>query len=72
MTGRMSTFAAAFSGSNGGSDHEKWWVKGHKLCQKWSNWMDGATYCYALSEQEKNIVRWVRSDCRSGTARIAG
>ena len=72
MTGRMSAFAAAFSGSKGVSDHGKWWVDGHKLCQKWSNWMDGATYCYALSEQGKNNVRWVRNDGRSGTARIAG
>ena len=72
MTGRMSTFAAAFSGSKSVSDHGKWWVDGRKLCQKWSSWMDGATYCYALSEQGRNKVRWVRNDGRAGTARIAG
>ena len=72
MTGRMSTFAAAFSGSKSVSDHGKWWVGGRKLCQKWSTWMDGATYCYALSEQGRNKVRWVRNDGQAGTARIAG
>lgn len=72
MTGRMSTFAAAFSGSKSVSDHGKWWVDGQKLCQKWFSWMDGATYCYALSEQGRNKVRWVRNDGRSGTARITG
>lgn len=72
MTGRMGTVAAAFSGSKGVSDHGKWWVDGRMLCQKWSSWMDGETYCYALSQQGKNNVRWVRNDGRSGTARIAG
>ncbi|HML93756.1 hypothetical protein [Methyloceanibacter sp.] len=71
MTGRMSTVAAAFSGNKGVSDRGKWWVDGNRLCQKWSSWMDGETYCYALS-QKGSQVRWVRNDGRSGSARIAG
>lgn len=71
MTGRMSTFAAAFSGNEGVSDRGKWWVDGNRLCQKWSSWMDGETYCYALSQNGRQ-VRWVRNDGRSGTALIAG
>jgi len=71
MKGRMSSFAAAFSGSEGVSDRGKWWVDGSRLCQKWSSWMDGETYCYTLS-RSGDRVRWVRSDGRSGTARIAG
>lgn len=71
MKGRMSSFAAAFSGSEGVSDRGKWWVDGSRLCQKWSSWMDGETYCYTLS-RSGDRVRWVRSDGRSGTARITG
>ncbi|MEM7192588.1 MAG: hypothetical protein AAF405_06905 [Pseudomonadota bacterium] len=71
MQGRMSAVAAALSGGQGLSDHGKWWVDGGQLCQKWSSWMKGQTYCYALSRAGNN-VRWVRSDGRAGTARIAG
>jgi len=71
MTGRMSTVAAALSGSRGISDRGRWWIDGSRLCQRWSSWMDSKTYCYALSQSGHN-VRWVRHDGRSGTARIAG
>ena len=70
MKGRMSTVAAALAGGEGVSDYGKWWVDGGRLCQRWSKWMDGKTYCYTLSRSGSN-VRWVRNDGRSGTARIA-
>lgn len=71
MRGSMGTVAAAFSRGDGSSDRGKWWVAGNQLCQKWSTWMEGQTHCYTLS-RSGNQVHWVRSDGRSGTARIAG
>lgn len=71
MKGSMSTVAAAFARGDGSSDSGKWWVAGDQLCQKWTSWMDGNTYCYKLS-QNGSAVRWVRHDGRSGTARIGG
>ncbi len=71
MKGNMSTVAAAFARGDGSSDSGKWWVAGDQLCQKWTSWMDGNTYCYKLS-QNGSAVRWVRHDGRSGTARIGG
>lgn len=71
MTGRMGALAAALSGSNGVSDRGRWWIDGNRLCQRWSSWMDSATYCYAL-RQSGRTVRWIRNDGRSGTARISG
>jgi len=71
MVGRMGTVAAAFSGNQSLSARGTWWVDGSRLCQRWSSWMDGETYCYALSQRGQN-VRWTRNDGRSGTARIAG
>lgn len=69
MRGSMGTIAAAFSRGDGSSDRGKWWVDGDQLCQKWSVWMEGNTYCYKLS-QSGSQVRWVRNDGRAGTARI--
>ena len=42
-----------------------------RLCQRWSSWMDGKSYCYRLT-QTGTSLRWVRSDGASGTARIGG
>jgi hypothetical protein len=71
MKGSMGTVAAALSRGDGSSDRGKWWIADDQLCQKWSSWMEGNTYCYKLS-QNGNAVRWVRNDGRSGTARIGG
>lgn len=71
MKGSMGTVAAALARGDGSSDRGKWWVDGDQLCQKWYTWMEGQTYCYKLSRAGNN-VRWVRSDGRSGTARIGG
>jgi len=71
MKGSMGTIAAAFARGDGSSDRGKWWIADDQLCQKWSSWMEGRTYCYKLS-RNGNAVRWVRNDGRSGTARLGG
>ena len=71
MSGKMSAAAASFARGDGAQDRGKWWVAGDKLCQQWSSWMDGKSYCYRLS-REGATVYWVRNDGRSGTARIGG
>ena len=67
----LSTVAASFSRGDGASDSGKWWVADDQLCQQWSSWMDGKTYCYKLT-RNGSTVQWVRNDGRSGTARISG
>jgi hypothetical protein len=71
MSGKMGTVAASFSRGDGASDTGKWWVAADQLCQQWSSWMDGKTYCYKLT-RKGSTVQWVRNDGRSGTARISG
>jgi hypothetical protein len=69
MSGKMSAVAASFARGDGAQDRGKWWVAGDQLCQQWSSWMEGKSYCYRLT-REGATVRWVRNDGRSGTARI--
>lgn len=71
MKGTMGTVAASFSRGDGASDSGKWWVANDQLCQKWTSWMDSKAFCYQLTRQGQNIS-WVRSDGRSGTARLGG
>jgi hypothetical protein len=71
MSGKMSTVAASFSRGDGAQDRGKWWVAGDQLCQQWSSWMEGRSYCYRLTRNGAS-VHWVRNDGRSGTARIGG
>jgi len=71
MSGKMSTVAASFARGDGAQDRGKWWVAGDQLCQQWTSWMDGKSYCYRLT-RDGSTVRWVRNDGRSGTARIGG
>jgi hypothetical protein len=71
MTGSMSTVAAALARGDGASDRGKWWIAGDQLCQRWTSWMDGKSYCYQLTLKGTS-VRWVRNDGRSGTARSGG
>jgi hypothetical protein len=71
MSGKMGAVAASFSRGDGSQDRGKWWVEGDQLCQQWSSWMEGKSYCYRLTRQGAS-VRWVRNDGRSGTARIGG
>jgi hypothetical protein len=71
MSGKMSMIAASLSRGDGSSDTGKWWAGNDQLCQRWSSWMDGKTYCYKLT-RNGSTVRWVRNDGHSGTARIGG
>jgi len=69
MSGSMGTIAATFSRGDGASDNGRWWIEANQLCQRWTSWMEGQTYCYKLTRQG-DIVQWSRNDGRSGTARI--
>ena len=69
MTASMSTVAATLARGESASDRGKWWVSASQLCQRWSSWMEGKTYCYKLTRRG-NSVSWVRNDGRSGSARI--
>lgn len=69
MSGKMSTVAASLARGDGATDTGKWWVSEGQLCQQWSSWMNGKSYCYRLTQKGKQ-VQWVRNDGRSGTARI--
>jgi hypothetical protein len=71
MSGSLSVIAAAFAGGESPSDRGSWWIANDQLCQRWTSWMDGKSYCYKLT-QSGSSVRWVRNDGRSGTARIGG
>ena len=71
MKGTMGTVAASFSRGDGALDRGKWWVENDQLCQKWTSWMDGQSYCYKLT-LDGSKVTWVRNDGHSGTARIGG
>jgi hypothetical protein len=69
MAGSMGEVAATLARGESASDRGKWWVSGSQLCQRWSSWMEGKTYCYTLTRRG-NSVAWVRNDGRSGSARI--
>jgi hypothetical protein len=69
MSGKMSATAAALSRGDGAVDNGRWWIEGNQLCQRWTSWLDGKSYCYKFTINGKS-VRWVRNDGRSGTARI--
>jgi hypothetical protein len=71
MRGSMSTVMASLARGDGATDNGKWWIEGNQLCQRWTSWMDGKSYCYKFTVNG-NSVQWVRNDGRSGTARIAG
>lgn len=70
MSGKLGATAAALSGGDA-SDSGSWWIENNLLCQRWSSWMEGKSYCYKFTIKGKS-VRWVRNDGRSGTARIGG
>ena len=69
MTGSMGAVAATFSQGDGSRDSGRWWIEANRLCQRWTSWMDGQTYCYKITRQGK-IINWLRNDGITGTARI--
>jgi hypothetical protein len=69
MTGTIGAVAATFSRGDGSRDTGRWWVQASQLCQRWTTWMEGQTYCYKLTRQG-NRITWIRHDGVSGAARI--
>src|SRR4029453_7986060 len=51
MSGRMGAVAATLARGDAASDRGKWWVSGSQLCQRWSSWMEGKSYCYTLTRR---------------------
>jgi hypothetical protein len=45
MAGSMGVVAASLARGDGASDRGKWWISGNQLCQRWTSWMDGKSYC---------------------------
>jgi hypothetical protein len=69
--GRMSAEAGALAYLLGSpADSGNWWISGHRLCQKWRHWFDGAVHCLRLNQDGARIL-WRRDDGESGTASIA-
>ena len=70
MSGRLKISTAALVGSGTSpKDSGRWWIAKNQLCQKWTSWQAGKSYCYKLTRNGQNVV-WVRDDGRRGTARI--
>ena len=69
MSGSMGTVAATLSIGDRASDDGRWWIEANQLCQRWTSWLAGKTYCYKLARRG-DTVQWFRNDGRSGTARI--
>ena len=51
-------------------DSGRWWVDGSRLCQKWTSWYDGRTFCFVLRPVDGRRLAWERDDGLSGIARI--
>lgn len=51
-------------------DSGRWWVDGGRLCQKWTTWYDGRTFCFVLRPVDGKRLAWERDDGLSGMARI--
>lgn len=69
MTGSSSKQLAMLAGEDVHQDRGRWWIRQAQLCQKWNNWSDGRAYCYRLTIKG-SAVSWIRSDGKSGTARL--
>jgi len=70
MRGRLKASLASLAGGSP-IDTGRWWIINNQLCQRWSHWLKGKSYCYKLTRQGQTLV-WVRNDGRRGTARIGG
>ncbi len=70
MAGRVQAMAAALVGETRPHDSGRWWITETQLCQRWSNWLDGKTYCFDLVRKGQ-MVYWRSSGGHSGTARIS-
>ncbi|WP_018697956.1 hypothetical protein [Amorphus coralli] len=52
------------------TDSGKWWIDGNELCQQWTSWYDGKTFCFTLADGEGARLYWTRDDGLSGRARV--
>lgn len=68
MFGSVNLILSGYTGSK--KDTGRWWVSGNQLCQRWSKWLEGQSYCYTMRKVGGSKVVWNRSDGRSGTATI--
>jgi hypothetical protein len=69
MRASSSATLAALAGEPVSSDTGQWWISGDKLCQRWSVWVEGKSFCYEMRGNERSIS-WRRNDGLTGTARI--
>jgi len=53
-----------------GKDKGLWWISGHKLCQKWTTWLEGKAHCVSV-QRRGNKLMWTGMGGRTGTARIS-
>ena len=52
------------------NDSGRWWLAGGKVCQQWTNWYDGKTFCFVLRKVDETRLAWDRDDGLSGIARV--
>jgi hypothetical protein len=52
------------------ADKGKWWIKGGRLCQQWTEWYDGKAQCFVLQRTGETTLYWKRDDGLEGEARI--
>lgn len=52
------------------TDSGKWWIKGDRLCQQWSEWYEGRQQCFELRRTGEASLYWKRDDGLEGEARI--
>ncbi|MEL7542626.1 MAG: hypothetical protein AAGJ70_02500 [Pseudomonadota bacterium] len=68
LAARTSGMAAWYLGAK--ADTGKWWVKGHRLCQKWNVWFKRETKCVEI--RRRGTVFHVKDlDGETGTASLA-
>ncbi|MEO0618734.1 MAG: hypothetical protein AAFZ01_05580 [Pseudomonadota bacterium] len=68
LAARTSGMAAWYLGA--AADTGKWWIKGHRLCQKWTVWFKRETKCVEI-RRRGNTFHIKDSDGETGTASIA-
>ena len=50
----------------------QWWVANDQLCQKFTTWYKGKTWCFELERVDASLLNWKRDDGFTGKARING
>lgn len=69
MAGTVSVLLSNYTGSK--QDRGRWWIAGDRLCQRWSKWLGGKSYCYTMRKVGNTKVHWNRNDGKSGIATIS-